>query len=90
MSTTPSKGLAEAVEKHARGPLKDSTSHLFAEVRKNVERIRGDLIRGQMDRKLEGEKKTELIGRLTEFQKRNDDLEADSEGLLSDVKVARQ
>ena len=84
------KGLAEAVEKHARGPLKDSTSHLFAEVRKNVERIRGDLIRGQMDRKLEGEKKTELISLLTEFQKRNDDLEADHRGLLSDVKVARQ
>ena len=75
------KGLAKAVEKHARGPLKDSTSHLFAEVRKNVERIRGDLIRGQMDRKLEGEKRKELINRLEKFQRRNDNLEADSKSL---------
>ena len=84
------KGLAEAMEKHARGPLKDSTSHLFAEVRENVERIRGDLIRGQMDRKLEVKRKKELINRLEKFQKRNDDLKADSKGLLSDLKVARE
>ncbi len=80
------KGLAEAVEKHTREELeKKSVSGLFAQVRKNVERIRGDLILGLNDREIESEKKAELISGLAEFRKRNDDLEADSEGLLLDI-----
>ena len=84
------KELAKVMGRCATGPQEDRISSLFAKVRKNVEQIRGDLICGLNDRELEAEKKTKLISRLAEFQKRNDDSEADIKGLWSDVKKAKE
>ena len=77
--------LNEHAKKHIEDTLGKATNDLFADARKMVERIRGDLIRSRNQIGLEAEEKRGLARQLGAFKRRGRDIGTDCEGLRSDL-----